>query len=103
MIVDDVFFILKHETCLHNISNICPYPNRANTALSIRNISSFMVYREGDFLQSDYRTKSRKQNTELFIVKEMVVVSTTVVYLDNIKVYTSQLAQIFSKQLSADL
>jgi len=62
-----------------------------------------MLYREGDFLQSDSRTKYRKQNTELFIVKEMVGVSTIVIYLDNIKLYTSQLAQIFSEQLSADL
>lgn len=97
------FFILKHGTFLHNISNICPYTKRAHTALSLRNISSFMLYRKGDFLQSDSRTKSRKQNTELFIVKEMVGISTTIVYLDNIKLYTSQLAQIFSEQLSADL
>jgi hypothetical protein len=62
-----------------------------------------MLYREGDFLQSDSRTKYRKQNTELFIVKEMVVVSTIVIYLDDIKLYTSQLAQIFSEQLSAGL
>jgi hypothetical protein len=97
------FFSLKHETCFHNISNICPCPSRADTALSIRNIASFMLYREGDFLQSDYLTKSRKQNTELFIVKEMVGGFTIVVYLHNIKLYTSQLEQIFSEQLSADL
>ena len=95
--MDYVFFILKHGKCLHNISNICPYPNRAHTELSIRNISSFMLYREGDFFQSDSCTKSRKQNTGLFIVKEMVGVSTIVVYLDNIKLYTSQLVQIFSE------
>jgi hypothetical protein len=97
------FFILKRETYLHYVSNNCPYPNRANTALSIRNISSFMLYREGNFLQSDSRTKYRKQNTELFIVKEMVVLFTIVIYLDDIKLYTSQLAQIFVEQLSAGL
>jgi hypothetical protein len=88
---------------LHNISNIWPYPNREHTALSITNISSFMLYREEDFLQPDSRTKCRKQNTELFTVKETVGVSTIVVYLDNIKLYSSQLTQIFSEQFSADL
>jgi len=96
------FFMLQHETCLHNILNICPYPNREHTALTITNISSFMLYRKEDFLQSDSRTKFRKQNTELFIIKEIVGVSTIVVYLDNIKLYSSRLTQIFSEQLSAD-
>jgi hypothetical protein len=56
-----------------------------------------MLYRERYFLQSEYHRKPRKQNTEIFVAKEMVGVSTIVVYLHNIKLYTSQLAQIFSK------